>query len=158
MIHPSGNGQESTYVDHANFIFKLNCLQVIIAADEFKKKVAELRKSLHVLHDHIIKVTRLEFNVNDYFKHFTKIEEQLILLINQCDAITLERAIESPLNPEVIQQGMKLAGLYTMDSERLVLYWLLNNLNGQPEEMKQTYMIETFNQDGPEIELFLEMD
>ena len=148
------SGQGHTIYDHANFIFKLNQLQAIVAGYDFTLTVTDLKNGLHELHDHIIEITRLDFHESDYFKHLQQIEEQLFVLVKTLREMADERIAESPIAHPAKTQVTKITNLYSMASERYVLLWLSNNLNGQPEDLIEAYKLDGFSRKEEEIELF----
>ena len=140
--------------DHAGFIFKLNYLQAVVARNDFRFTVTDLKKNLHELHDHIIEVTKLDFNEKAYFKHFDEVMEGMDWLIANLKEMMEKRLKESPLDPAVKQEVVAVSDFYSMDSERYVLVWLSNHPEGDEEEIIKLYEGDGFNRVEEEIELF----
>jgi cell fate (sporulation/competence/biofilm development) regulator YmcA (YheA/YmcA/DUF963 family) len=139
--------------DHANFIFKLNHLQSLVAGYDFTLSVSDIKKDLHDLHSHIVEVTQLNFNKSDYFKRIKQIDEQIEKLIILLREMARDRIVESPIHPSVNKQVFKITNLYTMSSERYVLLWLLDNLEAEAHEIMDAYK-KIADKREEEVELF----
>lgn len=151
----SSQAMQSLNYDHAGFIFKLNYLQTIMAADEFLFNANYLKKNLHELHDHILSVTKLDFNDKAYFKHLGEIEGNLDQIKRILDEMYAERCQEAPvLVADIEEEVKKLGDLYTMASERFVLLWALKNMGATAELLLEQYKREGYESIEEEIDLF----
>ncbi len=121
--------------DHANFIFKLNALQVKTARQDFESMAAGLQKAALV-------------------SYTDSIQEQLRSLSARLEAIMVQRLAESPRHGCVSAPGKQMAALYTMESERYVLQWLIDHWQGESKALMQAYQQQGFGNERQEVELF----
>lgn len=149
------NEEHAQNQDHAGFIFLLNYFQMIAASEEFFYNAVHLKNNLVELHDHIVSVTSLKFDEQNYFKNLDTIKVLLDEVRDELKEIQSLRNLEAPYELTKMEDDLKiLADFYTMASERFVYSWVLKNKNATGEKLLEQYKREGYEDIEEEIELF----
>lgn len=145
---------DSSHEDPAEFIFRLNYFQAWIAHNEFlstvsivKDLIDELNKT-HPLEDLVA------FSGRGIFRNLRQEEINTTYLFQALFSVYTERQGEQRKGVIPASLAAQIANIYTMNSERLVLEWLQNNPEDDPNELMRTYSHSGFGQEEEQVEFF----
>lgn len=155
LLDSETNIQTEEINDQAGFIFKVNYCQSVVAANEFKANAEGLQQHLHALREAASAASGLSFSGESYMKNNDSIAEGLHSISQILSEMHLLRFREAPakLNFTNELNGIS-ANIYTMASERFVLFWLMKHTNGNVAELFSEYLDNEYGVSEGEIDMF----
>ncbi len=141
-------------MDSAAFLFRVNYFQARMAQREFLSTTHTLE---HIIEE-IVRADAIRSMrtpcLSEAFSNLKKGEANMDFLLRALHIIYTERSEEH--HPVVCPSTdvEKITGLYTMNSERLILDWLLTHADNNVDELLQVYACNEFDQMEEQTELF----
>ncbi len=125
----------STSCNHTHFVFRLNDLQVKAAAYDFTSAMADLAGE-------------------ELLKNIQHIQELMESLSARLEAMACQRGAASPHGPCAGRVSTAISQIYTMESERYILQWLIDHPKDEAKDVIASYQQQGFGNKKQTIELF----
>lgn len=151
------SGSELEWHRYVTFIFRLNYFQAVVASFEFDAIVSSIRESMNKLYGFILKSSNVDFSGADYFAHHHLIVRKLTLLTSVlCDLFDKHAQPRMILESPPQERLLQIENIYTNESERFVLMWLIGNTHGTSADLlaRYTARYEENVDDNGGVELF----
>lgn len=123
-----------------SLILKLNHFQAIAASHDFASIVSSLKQNLNRFQAQIMNVSTVAFSNSNYFKHNDIIETKLDLIATELKELSVKWISGvSETDGETEERLRQIQKLYSIESERFVTEWLVNNPQGTDTQLMSAY-------------------
>src|SRR5690606_1281710 len=116
-------------------------------------------KHLGNFHSHLTKPTDNNHTSADYFRHNDLIVRKLTVLISVFSDLSKNQTPETKPDSKTREALLSIQEIYTIESERFVLQWLINNTHSDEKSLFEEYNSRFYKEENlnvavDDIELF----